>query len=77
MGNITRSPFYQPIDQMLLQHSGFVDVFAQNYFSPINWSGRDLENGTEMGVIMNQNMKVRRDPCSPWALAHRMLGIFP
>ncbi|KAK0239141.1 S-adenosyl-L-methionine-dependent methyltransferase [Armillaria nabsnona] len=57
MGNITRSPVYQPIDQMLLQHSGFVDVFAQNYFSPINWSGRDLENGTEMGAIMNQNMK--------------------
>ncbi|KAK0438111.1 S-adenosyl-L-methionine-dependent methyltransferase [Armillaria borealis] len=40
MGNITRSPFYQPIDQI-----------------PINWSGQDLENGTEMGAIMNLNMK--------------------
>ncbi|KAK0466997.1 S-adenosyl-L-methionine-dependent methyltransferase [Desarmillaria tabescens] len=57
MGNITRSPVYRPIDQMLLQHGGFVDVSMQNYFSPINWNGRDLENGTEMGAIMNLNMK--------------------
>ncbi|KAJ7137888.1 S-adenosyl-L-methionine-dependent methyltransferase [Mycena epipterygia] len=45
---------YQTVDS-LLKHSSFSLISSQRYFSPVGWSGDDLDHGDELGEIMLTN----------------------
>ncbi|KAJ3933128.1 MAG: S-adenosyl-L-methionine-dependent methyltransferase [Lentinula lateritia] len=56
-GNLTRSKDYRPIEELVKNVDTLTVLDSHRYLSPINWPGEGIENGEDLGRILNINQR--------------------
>ncbi|KIK50598.1 hypothetical protein GYMLUDRAFT_438808 [Collybiopsis luxurians FD-317 M1] len=56
-GNLTRSKDYRPIEELVKGIEGWMILDSRRYLSPINWPGDGIENGEDLGKVLNINQR--------------------
>lgn len=57
-GNLTRSKEYRPIEELVKNVEELTMLDSSRYLSPINWPGEGIENGKDLGQVLNINQRV-------------------
>ncbi|KAF5387367.1 hypothetical protein D9757_005709 [Collybiopsis confluens] len=56
-GNLTKSKDYRPIEELVKSVEGWKVLDSRSYLSPINWPGEGIENGEDLGKVLNINQR--------------------